>query len=57
MFIYGRSEHKCLPNLEQDILIGGNSEHISLLSIEQKFINWWQLRAYMSAQIKARLIN
>ena len=29
---------KCLPNLEQDILIGGNSEHISLLSAEQDLL-------------------
>ena len=57
MFIYGRSENKSLPNLERDILIGGNSEHISLLSIEQEFINWWQLSAYISAQIIVGFIN
>ena len=34
MLTYGRSE-QCLPNLEQDTLIGDNSEHIFLLSAEQ----------------------
>ena len=34
MLAYGRSEHECLPNLEQDMLIGDSSEHIFLLSVE-----------------------
>ena len=37
MFIYGGSEHKCLPNFEH-VLIGDNSKHISLPSAEQDLL-------------------
>ena len=35
MSSYGRSEHECLPNIEQRMLIGDNSEHIFLHRAEQ----------------------
>ena len=38
MLAYGRSEHECLPNLEQDMLIGDSSEHISLPRSKQDLL-------------------
>ena len=57
MFIYGRSEHKCLPNFEQDVLIGDNSKHISLPNAEQALLTDGSSKHICLLKIIARFIN